>query len=448
MLPYNKDAIVAIATPPGIGALAVVRISGENLKKLYKDFTHQSPKIRFAAFSRIYHPKKDIMLDESVVTYFESPKSFTGEDVIEISCHGGEAVKNSIVNAALDSGVRLAEPGEFSFRSFLNGKMDLLQAEAVSALISSKTYRSSEISLHHLGGGASAVFLDIKTKIVNVLSIIENELNFSENEIDLTCYSDLKSKIIEVQSQTKMLLDSSVFGNSLFSGLRVVIYGKTNSGKSSLFNAILGQNRAIISAAPGTTRDSVEAWFELEGVPICLIDTAGIWDSDDYLDSLAIERTVSELERADLCILVDEKDPSSLLDPGFTEKFNGHYFMVKTKLDLDVSPQPKYDDIVVTSSLKNIGIDKLLTCLSTYIIKNINFSEHPSLMLITHRQRQHLSIANRCLDDAIAQLDGQVETDIIASTLRGFVLSIKDVVGEIPNKEVVQNIFSNFCVGK
>ena len=169
MLPYNKDAIVAIATPPGIGALAVVRISGENLKKLYKDFTHQSPKIRFAAFSRIYHPKKDIILDESVVTYFESPKSFTGEDVIEISCHGGEAVKNSIVNAALDSGVRLAEPGEFSFRSYLNGKMDLLQAEAVSALIASKASRSSEISLQHLGGRASAVFLDIKTKIYHYL---------------------------------------------------------------------------------------------------------------------------------------------------------------------------------------------------------------------------------------------------------------------------------------
>ena len=151
MLPYNQEDIVAIATPPGVGALAVVRISGGNLKQLYKNFTHRPPKNRFASFSRLYHPKKNTVLDEAVVTYFESPNSFTGEDVIEISCHGGEAVKNSIVHAALDCGVRLAEPGEFTFRSFLNGKMDLIQAEAVSALISSKTPLLSEISLHHLG---------------------------------------------------------------------------------------------------------------------------------------------------------------------------------------------------------------------------------------------------------------------------------------------------------
>ena len=147
MLPYNQEDIVAIATPPGVGALAVVRISGVSLKQLYKNFTHKAPKNRFASFSKLYHPKKNTVLDEAVVTYFESPNSFTGEDVIEISCHGGEAVKNSIVHAALDSGVRLAAPGEFTFRSFLNGKMDLVQAEAVSALISSKASLSSKISL-------------------------------------------------------------------------------------------------------------------------------------------------------------------------------------------------------------------------------------------------------------------------------------------------------------
>ena len=152
MLPYNQEDIVAIATPPGVGALAVVRISGVSLKQLYKKFTHKAPKNRFASFSKLYHPKKNTILDEAVVTYFESPNSFTGEDVIEISCHGGESVKHSIVHAALDCGARLAGPGEFTLRSFLNGKMDLIQAEAVSALISSKTPLSSEVSLYHLEG--------------------------------------------------------------------------------------------------------------------------------------------------------------------------------------------------------------------------------------------------------------------------------------------------------
>lgn len=367
MLPYNQENIVAIATPPGVGALAVVRISGGNLKQLYKDFTHKTPKNRFASFSRLYHPQKNTILDEAVVTYFKSPNSFTGEDVIEISCHGGEAVKNSIVSAALDCGVRLAGPGEFSFRSFLNGKIDLIQAEAVSALISSKTSLSSEISLHHLGGKVSTLLRDIKTKIITILSIIENELNFSENEIDFTSYSELKSKIITVKSQIKQLLDSSVIGKNIFSGIRIIIYGKPNSGKSSLFNAILGHDRAITSSIPGTTRDTVEAWFELEGIPVCLIDTAGIWEPEKHLDNLGVEKTLSELKHADICLLVDEKDPSSLLDPAFNKKFKHHYIMVKTKLDLDRSPLIKRNNTIATSSINNIGIKKLLTSLSTYI---------------------------------------------------------------------------------
>ena len=448
MLPYNQESIIAIATPPGVGALAVVRISGVDLKRIFKSFTHRSPKNRLATFTKLYHPNKNTILDEVVVTYFESPHSFTGEDVIEISCHGGQAIKNSIIHAALDSGMRLALPGEFTFRSFLNGKMDLIQAEAVSALISSKSSLSSEISLNHLDGKFSKTLLDIKEKIIDVLSIIENELNFSENEIDFTSYSEIKSKIAFVQSEIQLLLDSSMYGKNIFAGIRIVLYGKPNSGKSSLFNAILGYNRAIISSVPGTTRDTVESWFELEGIPVCLIDTAGIWEPKNHLDSLGVKKTLDELKRADICLLVDENDPTSLLGSKYNKKNKQHFIMVKTKLDLDEKPQTKINGIIGTSSINNIGIKKLLTSISTYINNNVSQNDTSTSVLITQRQRRLLKYSNIYLQDAILQLDSGLETDIIASTLQGFVVSIKDVVGEIPNKEVVQNIFSSFCVGK
>ena len=172
MFPYNQDNIVALATPPGFGALAIVRLSGTNLKELYRCFTHKIPKNRFAAFTRLYHPVNNNLLDEAVVTYFKGPKSYTGEDVIEISCHGGNNVQNNILQAAIESGVRLAEPGEFSFRSYMNGKMDLLQAEAVSLLITSKSTLSTEIGLNHLKGKVSATFQKIKSDILDVLSLI------------------------------------------------------------------------------------------------------------------------------------------------------------------------------------------------------------------------------------------------------------------------------------
>ncbi len=448
MLPYDQEDIVAIATPPGIGALAVVRLSGKNLKPLFKEFTHKKPKDRFALFTKLYHPNNNHILDEAIVTYFKAPGSFTGEDIIEISCHGGTAVKNSIVQAAIDGGARLAQPGEFSYRSFLNGKMDLLQAESVSAIIYSKTSRATELGLLHLEGKVSKLLGEIKSKIIDVLSIIENELNFSEDEISLTSYSTVRIMLEDVQSQINQIVDSSVVGNKIFSGIRIIILGRPNTGKSSLFNSILGHDRAITSPIAGTTRDTVESWFELEGVPVCLVDTAGVWESKKQLDNLGVEKTISELNRADLCLLVDDEDPNVLIKTDLMKRYQHHYILVKSKSDLARVPSTTEDDIIYTSSKENTGINKLLTSISTYILDNINLADHTHGFMITQRQRGLLEESALCLNEAIDQLKEGIETDIVASTLNGFVVAIKDVVGEIPNKEVVQNIFSNFCVGK
>ena len=448
MLPYDQENIVAIATPPGIGALAVVRISGWDLNLLYKRFTHKLPKNRFALYTKLYHPINNLILDEVVATYFKSPESYTGEDIIEISCHGGTAVKNSILQAAIDGGARLAKPGEFSYRSFLNGKMDLLQAEAVSALISAKTSHPAELSLGHLEGKASELLGDIKLKIIDVLSIIENELNFSEDEISITSYKSICSIVGDVRSQIKKIISSSVVGKKIFSGIRIIILGRPNTGKSSLFNAILGENRAITSPVAGTTRDTVESWFELEGLSVCLVDTAGIWESVDALDVLGIEKTMSEIRRADLCIFVDDKNPSSVFDDSPINKHRQHYVLVRSKSDLSKRRPKTETGVIYTSAKNNIGINMLLTYISTYILKNFSLSGKECGVMISRRQRALLGEALLCLDDAVVQLNAGVEADIIASTLNGFVVAIKDIVGEIPNKDIIQNIFNNFCVGK
>jgi len=448
MHPYIQDNIVAVATPPGKGALAIVRLSGKSLVEMYKDFTHKSPKNRYALYSKIYHPnKKNVLLDEAIITFYGSPNSFTGEDVIEISCHGGRAVKRSIISAAIEGGARIADPGEFSLRSFLNGKVDLVQAEAVAALISSRGRLSSEISLEHLSGKASRTLKSLKLRVLDLLSIVENELNFSDDEIIPTKTSKILLEIKTIKTKILDLLHSSVIGKNIFDGIRVVLCGKPNSGKSTLFNAILGHNRTITSSAPGTTRDSIEAWFELEGVPVCLVDTAGIWDAKNELDSLGVEKTFFEVSRADMCLIIDTNDPYKFFKDSFKKTYQHYNIFIKSKSDLVSSSTIASTEHLLISSIKNIGIDRLLTLLSTYIVNNYSYDASVGV-LITDRQRGLLEQSSTHLDAAIEQLESDVGMDIVASTLRGFIISIKEIVGEFQNKEIIENIFNNFCVGK
>ncbi len=448
MHPYIQDNIVAIATPPGKGALAIVRLSGRSLVEVYRDFSHKSPKNRYALYSKIYHPrKKNVLLDEAIITYYKSPNSFTGEDMIEISCHGGGVVKGAIVSAAIEGGARIAGPGEFSLRSFLNGKMDLMQAEAVSALISSRGRLSSEISLEHLSGKASHTLRALKLGVLDLLSIIENELNFDEDEIIFTKKSKILLEIKTIKSKILDLLHSSLIGKNIFDGIRVVLCGKPNSGKSTLFNAILGHNRTITASTPGTTRDSVEAWFELEGVPVCLVDTAGIWLAENELDRLGVEKTFFEVDSADICLIIDENDPNKFFKNSFKKTYKHHNFFIRSKSDLISFSSNTSEKHLLISSIKNTGIDMLLTLLSTYIINNYTYNDSVGV-LITERQRTLLERSSEHLNAAAEQLETGVSIDIVASTLRGFVLSIKEIVGEFQNKEIVENIFNNFCVGK
>ena len=447
MHPYIQDNIVAIATPPGESAVAVLRFSGKSLTKLYKAFTKKNPKKRYAQFSKIYHPESDLILDEAIIIYYKSPNSFTGEDVIEIFCHGAESIKKTIISASLKMGVRSAKRGEFSLRSFLNGKIDLVQAESISALISSKGNISAQASLDNLGGKLSIALNNIKNTVFELITTIESELNFSEHEIEPMKISKIHNIITLIKKDIEALLSSSVFGKNIFYGLKVLLYGKPNSGKSTLFNAILGHERSIISKTAGTTRDFIEFWFELEGMPICLVDTAGVWKPKNNLDMEAVNKTYDQLKTADICIIIDEKNPFDLQNEFFDTKFKKHCIFVQSKSDLIKPGFSSAKNCIPVSSKKNIGIKNLLTSLSTHIKKDYAY-DSSSPLLITDRQRIILSSSCNQLDMAIKGLDRSLSMDIVASLLRDFIYSLEEVVGTVSNKDVLDKIFNTFCIGK
>ena len=446
---YNSDDIVALATPPGTGALAIIRFSGESLSDLYIKLSHKAPKNRKAIFTKIYHPKNNTILDHSIITFFTAPNSFTGEDVIEITCHGGQVVYQSIIDAAVDFGVRVAAPGEFSFRAYLNKKMDLIQIESIASLIGSSSKLSADHSFKHLDGSISRKFIEIKNIVINILSIIENELNFSEEEINFTTIEDIASKLNEIQKQLQEILLGSTFGEGRIGEHRVVILGISNAGKSSLFNAIIGHDRSIISAKPGTTRDTVESYINICGISVCLIDTAGFWESKDPIDKISIKKSSLELNKASLCLIVDEKNPKKIIQSDLFKKINKPYLLIQSKCD-NLSPSKQKHaskNEIQVSAKKGHGMQALLTMISTSIKKDVD--NDPSMLAsITRRQRALIEESLIVIQTALTECSEGERVDILASILHEFVSIMEGVLGRIAPKEVLNNIFSNFCIGK
>ncbi|MBT5078563.1 MAG: tRNA uridine-5-carboxymethylaminomethyl(34) synthesis GTPase MnmE [Candidatus Marinimicrobia bacterium] len=446
---YNNDTIAALATPPGIGALAIIRISGENLAPLFQKLTkNKAVKDRFATFSSIYCPNTHDVLDSGLIVYFKAPKSFTGEDLIEINCHGGEYISKSILESLYAFNVRPANPGEFSFRAFMNGKIDLIQAEAISELISSKSSLAVKNNLNSVNGYVSNYIDNLKNKLINLLSLIEHELDFTEEELESTRYELLINKLIEINDGISKIANTSAMGKMLSSGARVVLLGPPNAGKSSLFNAILGFDRAIVSEISGTTRDVVESWFELKGIPVCLIDTAGYWDSDNYLESMGIERTKQQIELADIILFVDDKYPEETFQNLNLDINNSKIIFINSKSDLEEKTINSNKNSLLISSKKNEGIDTLLNMLSTKLSSVFGAHSDFDPIIISKRQRNLLLEAYSISQQAIVLAKNNIETDILASTLHGLNDTLSEIIGNVSSSDVVNNIFSEFCVGK
>lgn len=446
---YNNETIVAQATPPGKSALAIVRISGLDLSFLYRSLFHSSAKHKLINVKKLYHPKTNKALDESVVVFFKSPNSFTGEDLIEITCHGGNVVPKSIIQAVIDAGARIASPGEFSYRAYLNGKIDLCQAEAISSLILSKSRQEADKHLNSVSGSVSESINAIKKETIDFLSIIENELNFSEQEITHTTYTDLSLLVKNINIKLKKLIDQSPYINNKSGDYKVVFIGRSNAGKSSLFNTLIGQNKAIVSDLPGTTRDIIEERLEINGIPVVLVDTAGIWEGKDRLDRLGIAKTKDALKGANLILLVDSENPVSLLDLQILKNYNGDIQLIKSKADIAMKRSLNSKlDIIKTSSNTGLGIDLLSTTLSTYIKTYVDNNFVSDVALLNHRQKEIIANAYEIMSLVSQQLEQAICVDIVASTVRSFILLLEELVGVVDNQEIINNIFSRFCVGK
>ncbi|MAJ45087.1 MAG: tRNA uridine-5-carboxymethylaminomethyl(34) synthesis GTPase MnmE [Candidatus Marinimicrobia bacterium] len=446
--PITQDDIVALATPPGIGAIAVIRVSGLELESLYKKVTRSklAPKPRYSNYTTIYQPNNK-PIDNCLITYFKKPNSFTGEDVIEISSHGGHFIPKAILGMLYREKVRQAAPGEFSYRAFINGKMDLIQAESISGIIASKTKINASVQLSNLNGFLSKSIARIKEETVHLLTILEHELDFSEEEINFTKKDEISSVLGLIYTKTANILNSSNFGKAINSGARVVLCGKPNAGKSSLFNRLSGSSRAIVTNIAGTTRDTIESWIEIAGIPVCIVDTAGITKTENPIESHGIRRTNTEIANSDILLVLDEQNPSKFYKQNRLENSNKDVILIHTKSDL-FSPRDINKKHIKISVKKDSGISTLLTELSTLLKQNMSYDYSVDPVVVSERQKILLNKGLAVLGVAKEQINRDVDMVILSSLLREFIEHLEELLGKIGNDDIFNNLFSSFCVGK
>ena len=440
---YESDTIVAQATPFGKGSISVIRLSGEKALLIAKGLAERKATLqdRTAVFSSVFIQSKK-KIDEAVFTYFKNPNSYTGEDVVELSCHGNPVIVDSIIKRACSLGARIAEPGEYTKRAFLNNKLDLVQAEAVGDLINSK---SEEAALHqnkNLSGSVSSDVLKIQKNLLSVLSSLEFEFDVSEEEALLpenvnNCVKLLKNSCFGVEG----ILKSYSMGVAYTQGLRIALVGKPNVGKSTLMNRILGENRSITSQISGTTRDTITSEITISGIPITLIDTAGITNSSNQIEKEGVLRASKEIERADIVISMSSPSVKSLDFKNKKETIN-----VFNKTDLIKSGFTKNSSFFYISALKNQGVDLLLEELARLVKKNA-FSTESTINNV--RQKEALSKCLLSLNSALGVLKNKhPELELAAFEIKDSINSLSVFLGRVSSEDVLNKIFSNFCVGK
>ena len=460
-----KDDIVAISTPTGIGAIALIRITGDNVLMKLEPFFKSRKGISISdikSHSIVYgdFTCNDEIIDEVVLSYFAKGKSFTGQETVEISCHGSTYIQKTIIEKLLTNNIRLAKAGEFTMRAFLNGKFDLTQAEAVSDLIYSDSSSMHKIALNQMRGGFHNDLKVLREELLHFTSMIELELDFSEEDVEFANKNDLLELIDRVNTKVAELKDSFKHGNAIKNGIPVAIAGKPNSGKSSLLNLLLNEEKAIVSNIAGTTRDAIEDTIIIDGIKYRFVDTAGLRKTDDEIESKGIEITKSKISKASVLIyLFDINDTTIDEIVNDLSEFNRNdltILLVRNKIDLknqsDIKMEPvlkSCKDFEINEILEISAIQKdYLKPLKAKLLSVNKASENNGTIVTNLRHYNSLNEAELSLIDVNKGIENGITGDLLSIDLRKAIESIGEITGQITNDEMLGNIFSNFCIGK
>lgn len=450
------DTIVALATAPAIAAIGVIRLSGDQsfniVAKLFKGKNLNEVPTHSIHFGSLRD--EDQILDEVLVSVFKGPKSYTGEDVIEISCHGSPYIQQKIIESLVKNGARLAEPGEFTLRAFLNRKLDLTQAEAVADLIASDSSAALKTAMNQMRGGFGETIKKLREELIHFASLVELELDFSEEDVEFADRSQLKILIERIIKVCSDLIISFQSGNVIRNGIPTVIAGRPNAGKSTLLNALLNEERAIVSEIAGTTRDTIEEAIQIKGINFRFIDTAGIRaEADSEIEKIGIERTFKKAAGAELVLYLFDINTQIkeevLAESKLLRSDNKRLLLVANKCDQSSMVQDKRDwegEEIVFISAKEKNIESLINYLASIANENIGKSDQTLISNVRHLSSLQETVKH--LEEVIRGMDMGLSGDLLAEDIRGALYQLGLITGEISTDDLLENIFTKFCIGK
>ncbi|NLP59161.1 tRNA uridine-5-carboxymethylaminomethyl(34) synthesis GTPase MnmE [Lutibacter sp. B1] len=465
-----NDTIIALATPSGVGAIAVIRLSGSTSIEIVNQFFRSkfAKKDLTNVKSHTIHLGNIIedhrIIDEVLVSVFKNPNSYTGENVVEINCHGSVYIQQEIIQLFIKNGVRNAEPGEFTLRAFLNGKMDLSQAEAVADLISSNSAASHQVALQQMRGGFSSEIENLREQLLNFASLIELELDFAEEDVEFADRTAFNKLVAKISSVLKKLIDSFALGNVLKNGIPVAIIGEPNVGKSTLLNALLNEEKAIVSDIAGTTRDAIEDEISIDGIAYRFIDTAGIRNTKDIVESIGIKKTFEKIEQAQLVIYLFDlekvKNGTTSIENihleinKIVEKHpTKHLMIIANKVDVidtnlksNVIEAFENMELLFLSAKEKTGIHELTTTLAHLVNKGA--LSNNETIVSNSRHFEALNNAYNSIKEVQKGIDANISTDLFAIDIRQALHYLGEITGKVTTEDLLGNIFANFCIGK
>lgn len=462
----QNDTIIALATPSGVGAISIIRLSGEhaihlvdaNFKSIKKNKTLKNQKTHTLHLGHIV--EKNIVLDEVLVSIFKNPNSYTGENVVEVSCHGSSFIQKEIIQLFLQKGARMADNGEFTMRAFLNGKMDLSQAEAVADVIASNSAASHQMAIQQMRGGITNELKELRAQLLDFAALIELELDFSGEDVEFADRTKFKELVAKITFILKRLIDSFSFGNAMKNGIPVAIIGEPNVGKSTLLNAILNEEKAIVSEIAGTTRDAIEDEIIIEGVAFRFIDTAGIRETKDIIESIGIKKAYEKADNAQLIIFLIDSNKFAAAKSEFLSEIetiktrfpNKRLLVIANKMDTlstteTATLQTEIEHLILLSAKNKIGLDTLKSELTSLV--QIGALSNNETIVTNSRHFEALNNALMAITSVQEGIDLEISTDLFSIDIRECLRHLGAITGDYDvDKDILGHIFGNFCIGK